>query len=86
MTRTSKAVAAPRNSARGETAIQEFVNNNLTPEQSRQRAAALLDIKELLQSVQGLTAEDQTEFLDKVDQVCQDSPSFALEVFPPLFL
>ena len=86
MTRTSKAVAAPRNPARGGTSIQEFANNNLVPELSRQRAAVLLDSRELLQDIRGLTAEDQTRFLDKADQVCRDGSLSALKIFPQLFL
>ena len=73
MNRTGKATAAVRNPARGETAFQEFANGNYTPEQLRQQAASLLDSKELLQNVRGLTPEDQTRFVDKVDRVCQDA-------------
>ena len=69
MARTNKPVAAPRNSTRGEVAIQEFANSNSTSEQLRQRAAPLLNSKELLRNVLGLTPEDQTKFVDKVDQV-----------------
>ena len=72
MAKTSKAVVAPRGSTRGEVAIQEFANSSLPPEQLRQRAAPLLDSKELLRIVWGLPPEDQTRFVDKVDQVRRD--------------
>ena len=64
MVKTKKAVTIPRNPA-----IQEFANNSLTSEQLRQRAAPLLNNKELLRDVRGLTREDQKKFADKVDQV-----------------
>lgn len=85
MAKTSKPLAAPRNPTRGEAAIQEFANSSLTPEQLKQRAAPLLNNKELLRDVQGLTREDRAKFVDKVDQVGQGD-SFFLEIFPPLFL
>jgi len=69
MTKKTNTVVAPRNSTRGETAIREFANSNLTLEQSKPRAAVLLDNKELLRNVPGLTPEEQTKFLDRVDQV-----------------
>ena len=69
MTKKSNTVAASRNSTRGETAIREFANSNLTPEQSKPRAAILLNNKELLRNVPGLTPEEQARFLDRVDQV-----------------
>lgn len=86
MARPGKVVATPYNSTRGETAIQEFANSNLTPELLRQRAATLLDSKELLRDVRGLTPEDQAKFLDRVDQVCRGDPLFFLEIIPPLIL
>ena len=52
-----------------ETPFLEFLCGNLTPEQSKQRAALLLDNRDLLRNVQGLAPEDQTRFIDKVDQV-----------------
>ena len=64
-------VAAPDDSTRGEAAIREFANSNLTLEQLRQRAAVLLNNRELLQNVPGLAPEEQTKFLDRVDQVCR---------------
>lgn len=72
MARTSKSIAAPHNSTRGEASIQDFANSNLPSEQLRQRAVSLLNSKELLQNVLGLTPEDQTKFVDKVDQVRRD--------------
>jgi hypothetical protein len=86
MARTHKAAAAPRNPTRGETILQEFANVDSSLEQLRQRAALLLNNKELLRDVQGLTPEDQTIFVDKIDQVCRAGSSFSLGIFPPLFL
>jgi len=74
MTKKTKAVAALRNSTRGETAIREFANSNLTLEQLKPRAAVLLNNKELLRNVPGLTPEEQTKFLDRVDQVRRSCP------------
>jgi len=68
MVRKSSTIAAPQNSTRGEFAIREFANSNLTLEQSRQRAAVLLNSKGLLRNVLGLTPEDQAKFVDKIDQ------------------
>ena len=65
----SSAASALRDSAGGEAPFLEFVDGNLTPEQSKQWTALLLDSKDLLRNVQGLAPEDQTRFIDKVDQV-----------------
>jgi len=86
MTRTSKTVVTSRGSTRGEVAIQEFVNSNLPSEQLRQRAAHLLSSKELLRTVRGLQPEDQTKFVDKVDQVRQDRSLFPLGIISLSFL
>jgi len=80
MARTSKTVVAPRGSTRGEVAIQEFANSNLPSEQLRQQAGPLLTSKELLRNVWGLPPEDQTKFVDKVDQVRRDRLLFPLEI------
>ena len=66
MTRTTKAVAVPRSS---KAAIQDFLNNNLTPELSRQQAALLLTSGELLRNVRELTPGDRTKLVEKIDQV-----------------
>ena len=71
MTRTGGAFVMPRKSACGETAIQEFTDTNLAPELLRQRASPLLNDKQLMQIVQGLTPDNQAKFLEKVDQVCR---------------
>lgn len=86
MAKSSKTVVAPRGSTRGEVAIQEFVNSNLPSEQLRQRAAPLLSSKELLRSVWGLPPEDQTKFVEKVDQVRGDRLFFPLGIISLLFL
>ena len=65
----NNAAAALQSSTRGEAPFREFANNTLTPEQSRQRAAPLLNSKDLLQSLRTLMPEDQTKFIDKADQV-----------------
>ena len=82
MAKTSKSVAAP---TRGEAAIQEFANSSLTPEQLKQRAALLLNNKELLRDVQGLGRGDQAKFVDKVDQVGRGNLLFSPEIFPHYF-
>ena len=60
----------PQSLTRGEAPFREFANTSLTPEQSKQRAAPLLNSNDLLRNVLALTPEDQTKFMDKVDQVC----------------
>ena len=86
MVGTSETGTTHRNPTRGEVAIQEFANVNLPPELSRQRAAQLLNSKRLLRNVLGLTSEDQTKFVEKVDEVGRDGLFFSLENFPPFFL
>ena len=73
MSRKNSIVATPHNSTRGEAAIREFINSNWTLEQLRRRAPVLLNNKELLRNVPGLTPEEQTRFLNKADQVCRSS-------------
>ena len=73
MAGTDTVISTPYN-----TAIQEFSNSNSTPKRSRRRAATLLRSKELLRSVQGLTPEDKTRFVDKLDQVCRTAHSSLL--------
>jgi hypothetical protein len=68
MARKSSA-ATPNNPTRGEAILQELANSNSSPEQLMQQAAPLLNSKELLRDVQGLTPKDQTKFVDKIDQV-----------------
>lgn len=65
----SEVFAASRNPSRGEATILAFMNSNLTPELSQQRAAPLLKGKKLLQDIQGFTPEGWTKFVDKVDKV-----------------
>lgn len=66
------AALTPQSSTCGEAPIREFANSNLAPGQSRQRVAPLLTGKEFLRNVLSLTQEDQTKFIDKVDQVRRD--------------
>ena len=75
MARTDKVVSTPYNAA-----IQEFLNSNATPKRLRQRAAALLSGKELLRNVRGLTPEDQSRFVDKLDQVCRNGSFFFIKI------
>jgi len=70
MSGKSNAAAAPHDPTRGETSTREFSSDSLAPEQSRQLAGTLLNSKELLRDIRGLTPEDQTTFVDKADQVC----------------
>ena len=83
MTTTSNAGAASRGPTRGEAALQEFTNTNFTPRLLTQRATQLLKSKQLLRNVLGLALEDQTEFVEKVDQVGRDGSFFSPENFPP---
>ena len=69
MSRRGNAAASLQNSTNGETPFREFAYSNLTPEQSKQRAAVLLNSRDLLRNVQGFAPEDQARFIDKVDQV-----------------
>jgi len=64
--------AAPLYSTHGEAPIREFLNSDLTPGQSKQRAAAFINSGELLRNLRSLTLENQTKFIDKVDQACRD--------------
>ena len=83
MARKRNTVAVPHKSTHGEAAIREFANSNLTPEQLRQRTPVLLDSKELLRNVLGLTPVDQTKVVDKIDQVRHRDSCFFLGIFPP---
>ena len=60
----------------GNTAIQQFVDDELSPETLRQRAAIVLGDRDLVRNFVGMTPEDQTKFLDKIDQVGQVLPLF----------
>lgn len=86
MSRENDATASPRSSTCGEMALWDFVNNDLTPKQLKQQADLLLDSEELLQSVQGLTPEDQMRFIDRVDQVCQGWLTLLSQCLPLIFL
>ena len=70
----SQSNASPvlQSSTNGEISVWEIANGNLTPEQLRQRAAPLLADKDLSRSVLSLSPEDQTKFIDRVDQVRRD--------------
>ena len=70
MGRTGNGATEPRDSTRGEAAILEFSDSDLSSERLRQRAPLLLNDKGLLRNVRGLTPGDQARFVDKVDQVC----------------
>ena len=80
------ASTASRNPTRGEIAIQELVNRDFKPQLLRQRAAQLLNSKQLLRNVLGLALENQAKFVEKVDEVGRDGPFFSLESFPPSLL
>lgn len=67
--RNSTTTTSPNNT-RGEAQLLEFSNSSEPPEASRQRANDLLTSTRLVQNVLGLTPQDQTRFVDKVDQVC----------------
>jgi len=78
----NNAAAALQTSTRGEAPFREFANSSLIPEQSRQRAAPLLNSKDLLRNFRALTLEDQTKFIDKVDRV-RRRWSILLSQYPP---
>ena len=82
MAETSRAGTASHYPTRGETSIQEFVNTEFTPQLLRQRASQLLNSEQLLQNVLGLTLDDQTKIVEKVDEVGRDGSFFSLESFP----
>lgn len=63
----------PHNSARGAVSIREFANGDSISETSRKQLAPLLVGKDLVRSVLGLAEEDQTTFIDNVQQVCRYS-------------
>jgi len=73
MTKKTNTVTASCSSTRGEAVIREFSNSNMTPEQLLQRAPILLNSEELLRNIPELTPEEQTQFLDRVDQVRRSS-------------
>ena len=86
MVGTNKVTTTSRIPTRGEVAIQEFLNTNLTPRLLRQRTARLLNSKHLLRNVLGLVLEDQTRFVEKVDEVGRDGSFPSLKSFPPSLL
>ena len=73
-----RASVAAGNLTRGETAILAFMNGDLLLDQLKQQAARFLVNGELLHEIKGLTSEEQTKFVDKVDQVSRHGP-FSLQ-------
>lgn len=71
MSRRGNTAASLQNSTNRETSFRAFAYNNLTPEKAKRWAAILLDHKDLLQNIHELPPEDQTRFINKVDQVCR---------------
>lgn len=69
MSRKNSAAAIPHDSPGGESSIREFTNSSLPPGALRAQATALLAGKNLVVSIQGLTTEEQTRFVDKVYQI-----------------
>jgi len=69
-TSAGRAFAATGDPIRGEPAILNFTNSNLPPELLKQQAAHWIVNGQLLPEIRGLTQEEQTKFVDKVDQVC----------------
>ena len=84
--RTSKVGAVPHHPICGEAAIREFANSDLELKLLMRRAGPLLSSEELLQDVQRLTPEEQTKFVDKVNEVCRGSLFFSPKLLPSLFL
>ena len=74
MARKNNTAAPPHIPTGGGTQIREFLTSNFPLETLRQRTENLLSNKDLVRNIQAMTPEDQTKFLDKVDQVCQGIP------------
>lgn len=84
LTMSRKAAAAAGDLVRGEAAILEFTKSNLTPERLRQRAAHFLMNPRSTRSIQGLSPEEKTKFLDRVDQVCRLPPEIRYSLIATL--
>ena len=52
--------------------LQQFANSNFTLEELRQQAGVLLSNRDISRSALGLSPEDQTKLVDKLDQVRRD--------------
>ena len=69
MARRDDAYATTRNPTHGEESLREFANDDLTPDAVRRRASALLNNKDLVRNVLGLTPEERTRLIYKLDRV-----------------
>ena len=69
MVRKSNATTSPHNYIHDIVSIWESTNRDLTREMPREHATHLL---EPIPHVLGL-AEEQTKYLDNIDQVCEDN-------------
>jgi hypothetical protein len=69
MAKKNNAVPTSHNTTGGATPIREILNANLPSEALRVRAGPLLTGKDLARNILAVTPQDQTKFLDKVDQV-----------------
>jgi len=65
-----RAFAATGDAIRGEPAILNFTNSELPLELLRPQAAHWIVNEQLLPEIRGLTPEEQSKFVDRVDQVC----------------
>ena len=66
----------PHNSTSEGTPAHKFLNANFPPETLRKRAAVLLTRRGLVKNILRMTPEDQTKFIDRVDQVWQPFSRF----------
>ena len=79
MARKSDATASLHNLTKDIAAIQDSARGCSTPKPSKEGAADLL---ESAQHILGMTGQDQTKFLDSIDQVCKsDRLPFFSETF-----
>ena len=60
--------------------IQQFANSNITLEELRGQAGVLLSNRDISRSALGISPEDQTKLVDKLDQVCRDPPFFSQDL------
>jgi hypothetical protein len=69
MAKKNNAVPTSHNATNGGTPIREILSDGLPSEALRLRTGALLTGKDLVWNVLAVTPQDQTKFIDKVDQV-----------------
>ena len=81
----AKKVAASHNLTNGGTSMREILYGGLPFETLRAQVGIVLTGKDLVSNILGLTPQEQTKFLDKVDQVGLSLPSSLLKSSIHLF-